>query len=50
MDHQEESKQIQESLERIAAEAVRLSEQIQHIQKQLSNMTAPVDSERRMLC
>jgi peptidoglycan hydrolase CwlO-like protein len=50
MDHLEECKQIQESLEQIAAEVVRLSEQIQRIQKQLSNMTAGVDSEQRMLC
>ena len=50
MDHQEESKQIEESLQRIAAEAVRLSEQIQRIQKQMSDMTARVDSEQRMLC
>ena len=50
MDHLEECKQIRESLEQIAAEVVRLSEQIQQIQKQLSNMTARVDSERRMLC
>ncbi len=50
MDHLEECKQIRESLEQIAAEAVRLSEQIQRIRKQLSNLTAPVDSEQRMLC
>ena len=50
MDHLEEFKHIQESLEQIAAEAVRLSEQIQRIRKQLRNMTARVDSEQRMLC
>jgi peptidoglycan hydrolase CwlO-like protein len=50
MDHPEECKQIQESLEQIAAEVVHLSQQIQRIQKQLSNITAPVDSEQRMRC
>jgi prefoldin subunit 5 len=50
MDHLEECRQIQESLEQIAAEVVLLSEQIQGIQKQLSNMTAGVDSEQRTLC
>ena len=50
MGHLEESKQIQESLERIAAEVVRLSDQIQWIQKQLSNLAAPVNSEQRMMC
>jgi peptidoglycan hydrolase CwlO-like protein len=50
MDHPEKLKQIQESLEQMVAEIVRLSEQIQEIEEQLSNMTARVDSEQRMLC
>jgi peptidoglycan hydrolase CwlO-like protein len=51
MDRLEEFKQIQESLEQIAAEVVRLTEQIQRIQKQLrSNLPPRVDSEQRTLC
>ena len=51
MDHLEEFKHIQESLEQIAAEVDRLSEQIQRIQKQLRSSLPPrVDSEHRTLC
>ena len=48
MDHLEKFKQIKQSLEQMAAEVVRLSEQIQRIKEHLETITPPrVDGEQR---
>jgi hypothetical protein len=51
MDHLEEIKQIQETLQQIAAEAVRLREELQRIQMKLRSSLPPrLNSEQRALC